>query len=78
MTNEEQQTPPQPGSKYSINALQNEIIRLRTENGQLRDNMIYMTALYSESQDMVGSLLKQLSRDAAAPEDATAEDKTES
>jgi hypothetical protein len=64
---------PQPGPNHSIPSLQAEIERLRAENASLANNVVYFRAMFSESQEMVGSLLAQLSQNTPAPEDVTAE-----
>jgi hypothetical protein len=65
---------PQPGPNHSIPSLQAEIDRLRAENAVLANNVIYFRAMFSESQEMVGSLLAQLSQNTPAPEDVTEKD----
>lgn len=59
---------PQPQPKHAITALQNELARLRQENARISDNNIYLGAMYAEGQEMIGSLLAQLSQQTPNPD----------
>jgi hypothetical protein len=64
----------QPAPHHAVNALQQEVARLRAENARLADNGVYLLAVLSEKEEIIGSLLEQISKDAPAPTQEKAEE----